>query len=114
MSDLSDPLQARAWVGAWRAHCARRGAPDALARRLRRAADEQRANLGRARRAGYQGAKGRIAYEKSVALLESEATKAEVELVLWREEKAAREAEAEKRAEARRAELMRKYPRAPR
>lgn len=112
--DLTDPVQARAWVIEWRAHYAKRDAPDALARRLRRAADEQRTNLRRSRRAGYQGAKGRAAYEKSVALLEREASKAEGELVVWREEKAAREAEVEKVAARRRAELMLKYPKAPR
>lgn len=115
MSELSDPKQAAAWVADWRAYYAKRHAgPVGLAKRLRTAATEQRANLRGCRRAGFQGVKGRAAYEQSVAMLERAATEAETAAEVWRTEEAERKRVAEVAAEERRAELMRKYPKVPR
>jgi hypothetical protein len=112
---MSSPKEAASWVASWKEYYATRHAgPVNLARRLRQTATEQRANLDGSRHSGFQGRKGRSAYEASVRMLEREASKAEGQAEVWRAADNARKAQEQQAREDIRVELMKKYPRTPR
>jgi hypothetical protein len=79
MADLSQPREAASWIASWRSHYASKGnkqwAKETLARRLRRAADEQSRNQ---RRYSPHDRK----YRAAVKLLERAARSAEREALL--------------------------------